>query len=744
MVKTKFLFLIFFCLFFSSLKAEIVKDVNITGNLRVSEETIKIYGKIEKGKDYNDKDLNKILKDLYSTNFFEDVTVEMKNSTLNISVKEYPVINQLIIIGEKKKAFKDQITKLLKLKEKRSFIKNYLSSDIDLIKNFYSSVGYNFTDVTAEIKTIDTSNLDLLIKIDRGEQTKISTIKFIGNNKVRSSRLRDVVASEEDKFWKFISRNTNFSERLVNLDLRLIKNYYKSLGFYDVKVVSNIAEINEKGDANLVYSIDEGNRYIIKKISTNVAKVFDKKLFFPLNDEYKNFIGDYYSPFKVKKLLDKIDDIIDNNNLQFVEHNVQEILENDAINIVFNVFEGDKVSIERINVTGNSITNEDVIRGELLIDEGDPFTKLSLDKSIAEIRARNIFKQVNYEVSDGNATNSKIININVEEKATGEISAGAGIGTSGGSFAVNIKENNWLGEGKRVAFDIEIDQESVAGILSFNDPNYNFLGNSLNYSIRSENNDKPDMGYENSIYAASIGTSFEQYQDVDAFIGAEISYDDLKTVSSASDNLKKQSGTFSELAGIYGFEIDGRDRSFKPTSGSIFNFRQTAPLYADKPALDNTLSLSSYKSFSEDLIGTSKIYLSTINSIGSEDVRLSKRKGLSNRRLRGFEKNKIGPKDGKEHIGGNYAAALNFEASLPNFFPDSSNADFGLFLDFGNVWGVDYSNSIDDSNKIRSSTGAILNWMSPIGPMNFTFSQNLNKVSTDVTEKFSFNLGTTF
>ena len=176
---------------------------------------------------------------------------------------------------------------------------------------------------------------------------------------------------------------------------------------------------------------------------------------------------------KLKKLLDKIDDIIDNNNLQFVEHNVQEILENDAINIVFNVFEGDKVSIERINVTGNSITNEDIIRGELLIDEGDPFTKLSLDKSIAEIKARNIFK-VNYEVTDGSATNSKIININVEEKATGEISAGAGIGTSGGSFAVNIKENNWLGEGKRVAFDVEIDQESVAGILSFNDPNYNF------------------------------------------------------------------------------------------------------------------------------------------------------------------------------------------------------------------------------------------------------------------------------
>ena len=184
------------------------------------------------------------------------------------------------------------------------------------------------------------------IEINRGEKTKITSIEFLGNKKVRSKRLSDVIVSEEDKFWKVISRNSNFSERLVDLDLRLIKNYYKSIGFYDVNVVSNIAEINEKGNASLVYSIDEGNRYKISKISTNVGKVFDKKIFFPLNKFYEDYVGDYYSPFKVKKLLDKLDEIIDNNNLQFVEHNVQEIVENDSIKIIFNVFEGEKISIE--------------------------------------------------------------------------------------------------------------------------------------------------------------------------------------------------------------------------------------------------------------------------------------------------------------------------------------------------------------------------------------------------------------
>ena len=740
----KFFFLIFLSFFFTLLNAEIVKSYKIDGNTRVSDETIKIYGKIEIDKNYNDLELNKILKSLYETNFFEDIKIELKNNILSISVKEYPVVNQLIIIGEKKKGNREQISKLLKLKEKRSFIKNYLSSDIELIKSFYSASGYNFSDVSAEIKKIDTDNIDLLIKINKGERTKITSIEFLGNKKVRSKRLRDVIASEEDKFWKVLSRNSNFSERLVDLDLRLIKNYYRSVGFYDVKVVSNIAEINEKGNASLVYSIDEGNRYKISKISTNVGKVFDKKIFFPLNKFYEDYVGDYYSPFKVKKLLDKLDEIIDNNNLQFVEHNVQEIVENDSIKIIFNVFEGEKISIERVNIRGNSITNESVIRGELLIDEGDPFTKLALEKSISAMKSRNLFKDVKYKVLEGSKKNLNIIDITVEEKPTGEISAGAGIGTNGGSFAINIKENNWLGEGKNIAFDIELSDETIAGVISQTDPNYNFLGNSLSYSISSSKNDKPDMGFENSVYSASVGTSFEQYKNLNAFFGTTISLDELTTVDGATEGLKKQAGSFTELTVLYGFGVDKRDKSFRPTSGSIFKFNQVAPLYADKPALENTLLLSSYKTLNQDLIGSSKIYFSAINSLGSEDVRISKRKSLNTKRLRGFEKNKVGPLDGKEHIGGNYSAALSFDVNLPNIFPDSSNADISFFLDFGNVWGVDYDSTIDDSNTIRSATGIGLNWMSPLGPMNFILAQNLNKANTDITETFSFNLGTTF
>ena len=744
MNKLLLTFLISF-FYFSIATSEVMKKVNIKGNNRISDETIKVYGEIKINKDYSEKDLNNILKNLNSTNFFSDVQVELSNNILNIDVIEHPVINELIIIGEDSKKYKDQIIKIINSKEKDSYIKNNIAKDVDIIKQLYASLGFNFTEVITKVKKIDELNLDIIFEISKGEETKISKISFIGDKKIRDKRLKDIVASEEHKFWKVISRNTKFSKKLINMDKRLLTNYYKSIGYYDVQIKSSSAEIDgQNGDMEIIYSIDAGNRYIIKKIITNADPVIDKNIFYPLNKVYQSSVGTYYSPFKVKKLLDKIDELIENNNLQFVEHNVEEIVEKDSITIKFNIYEGEKILVERISVLGNNVTNENVIRSEMELDEGDPFTNLGLEKSVSNLKARNLFKEVNYKVTDGSATNLKNIDIIVEEKPTGEISAGAGIGTNGGSFAFDVKENNFLGEGKKVGFNIEITQDSLKGTLDYTNPNYDFLGNSLNYYITSSSNDKPDQGYENTTMGAGVSTSFEQYNDVFAHLGVSATYDDLRTDGSASDSMKKQAGSTNELAGNYGFTFDKRNRSFMPTDGTITSFRQSLPIYSEKSFISNKLTSSSYKTLTDNIIGSGKIYLSAVNGLGSDHVRLNKREILSSRRLRGFEKGKVGPLDGADHIGGNYASAINFEANLPNLLPESSNADVGLFLDFGNVWGVDYDSTLDDSNKIRSSTGAIMNWNSPLGPMNFTLATNISKASTDVTEGFNFNLGTTF
>ena len=743
MIKKLYITIFLFLFFMLNVSAEIVKKIEVNGNKRVSAETIKIYGKIKLNENYAEKDINEVLQNLNSTNFFQDININLSNNTLIINVKEYPTVNQLILLGEKSNKIKEQISKLISTKKKRPFISSLLKKDVEIIKSLYSSIGYNFAKIGTRVKNIDENNLDIIFDIERGNKTVISSINFIGDKKIRERKLKSIIASEEHKFWKVISKNSNFNRDLISLDKRLLTNYYRSIGFKDVEVTSSFVNLSDKGNLELTYSIEAGTRYRINKISTKVDNVFDKQLFSPLNKIYKDIAGEYYSPFKIKDILDEVELIVEKNNLQFVEQSVSEKKDGNNINLIFNIYEGEKFLVERINILGNNITDEAVIRGELTIDEGDPFTDLAIQKSVAEIQQRNIFKNVNYEVLNS-SENKKIVNITVEEKPTGEISAGAGIGTSGSTFAINIQENNWLGEGKNVGLDLEVTSESIIGTFSYNNPNYDFLGNSIYYAASSQRNDKPSLGYENTVQSFDISTTFEQYKDTFTSLGLHASYDDLKTDDTASDNLKKQHGSFVDLSGKYGVRRDNRDRVFNPTKGSVISFGQSLPLTADKPYIQNTLNGSFYKSFSDDIVGSTKIFISSIDGLDNEDVRLSKRIGLSSRKLRGFERNKIGPKDGDDYVGGNYAAALNFETNLPNLLPDKSNVDVSLFLDFGNVWGVDYDSSLDDSNKIRSTTGLGASWLSPIGPMTFTLSQNLSKASTDVTESFNFNLGTTF
>ena len=392
------------------------------------------------------------------------------------------------------------------------------------------------------------------------------------------------------------------------------------------------------------------------------------KNFFPLEKTYREISGDYYSPFKIKKILEELDDLIEKNSLQFAEHQVEESLEDGKISLIFNVKEGEKILVERINILGNSVTKEEIIRSELDLDEGDPFTKLNLDKSIANIKARRIFRTVESEVQNGSSPDLKVIDIRVTEQPTGEIS-GAGVGTDGGTFAFLIKENNWLGEGKQVAFDFEINQESIKGEFSYINPNYDLLGNSIRYNLTNVTNDKPDQGYENKLISFGIGTGFEQYKDIFTNLSLNATFDDLRTNSSASSSLKKQAGEFTELAASYGVSYDKRNRKFMPTAGSIISFSQSLPIYADKPFIANTFKSSNYHSFNENFVGAGKFFLDTINGLNDEDVRLSKRKSLSRNRIRGFERGKIGPVDGNDHVGGNYAAAANFEANLPICYP---------------------------------------------------------------------------
>ncbi|MEC7100055.1 MAG: outer membrane protein assembly factor BamA [Pseudomonadota bacterium] len=740
----RILIILYLLFLINPLSAEIIKKIDISGNDRLSEETIKVYGDISINQNVDNFKINQIIKNLYSTNFFEDINVSVSNGTLFIKLTEYPIINEIIIVGENAKKFKEQIKKQIKSKKNGPFVKSLIADDEATIKKMYSSLGFNFLEVKSKVEKFPKKIVNVYFELDKGEKTKISKINFKGDRKIRDRRLRDIITSQEAKFWKIITRNTNLNQSNIELDKRLLTNYYKSIGYYDVKVLSEIVEIKDNFLAEITYNINAGTRYRISKISTNVDQVLDKNLFLPLNEIYKDVIGSFYSPFTVKKLLDELDLIIGNEDLQFIEHDVNEILKDDTIELIINVKEGQKIVVEKIDILGNSVTNEVVIRSGLLLDEGDPYSKVKVDKSISNLKSKGIFASVKETTIDGSMPNTKKIEIVVEEMPTGEISAGAGIGTDGGSFAFNIRENNWLGRGISLSAAAEFSQESLKGSVSFTDPDFNFTGTELTYYLQNIKNDKKESGYENDVIGGGVSLTYEKFRNIYLSPGISLLYDDLKTDSSASSLLKKQSGTSTDLLFDYSLSTDQRDRRFMPTAGHYSSFFQEVPIYSDQPHIKNGFSTSHYKELNEDIIGALKFRATAVNSIGDDDVKLSQRLNVSTRQLRGFEAGKVGPKDGDDFIGGNYITSLNLEANLPNFFPEKSNAEIGLFLDAGNVWGVDYSDSIDDSNKIRSTIGINTSWLSPAGPLSFVFSNNLTKASTDVTQTFNFRLGTTF
>ena len=736
-------FLLFFLFLTAYAYSEVVKKIEIKGNERISNETIMVFGDISVGKDYSNTDVNSLIKKLYSTSFFSDISVTLKDNTLNIVVKENPIIKSIIFEGEKAKKYVKKISEILILKENSPFVENNIKSDINVIKEFYRTLGFYFAKIDAEIITLEKNRVNLRYIIDKGEKAKIAKIYFLGDKKIREKKLRDVITSQEAQFWKIISRNVYLSKDRIELDKRLLKNYYRNKGYYEVDIKSTNVEFSEGEGFVLTYNINAGTRYKFKKIFANVSESLDKEAFLSLEGKFNKLAGEFYSQRKLKSVLDEIDKLSEQKELQFINHNVEETLEGSGVEVKINIFEGEKVIIERINITGNSVTNDSVIRGALIVDEGDPFSTLLVNKSINEIKARNIFGKVDYTISEGSSVDLKVIDIAVEEKATGEIVAGAGVGTSGTSFMFSIKENNWLGRGVKLETSVNLSEEKVSGNIYVNNPNYNYSGNAVFASLDVSSTDRStSSGFSSSKTGFEMGTAFEQYENLFVAPNISLAFEDIEVDSTASTAVKNMEGNFFNIDLGYSLIKDERNQKFKPTKGHKVVFKQKLPIVQDSSSILNGLDITAYHDFSDDLIGSVKFHSRAINGI-DEDVRLTERLYLPRSRLRGFDPYKVGPKDGDDYIGGNYIAALGFEAQLPNLLPESYRTDFSLFVDSANIWGVDYT-SIDDTNTIRSSVGLSANIFTTIGPLSFTIAEDISKSTDDVTQTFNFRLGTSF
>jgi len=725
--------------------SEILNKLTINGNSRITEETIKTFLNVSIKENLDVDDINRITKELYETNFFENVSIKFNNNELIVNVIENPIIQNITFAGINSDTLKEEITNNLKLIERSSYIKVFAEQDVAIINENLKRKGYFFSKVDLKVEELGDNRVSLFYTINLGKKSKIKKISFIGNKVFKDRNLRNVILSEEYRFWKFISKKKFLNEELVKYDERLLKNFYLNNGYYNSTITSSFAKLLNDNEFELVYNINAGQKFFFGNLSIDIPLNYDENNFLNLKNTLEEIKGKPYSINLIEKITNDIDLTVLNEQYDSVDIDVIENLDNNILNIKFVLKDALKNKISRINILGNNVTRENVIRNQFEIDEGDFYNEILYKKTLNNLRSLNFFKSVSGEVANDTVNAEKIINISVEEKPTGELGAAAGVGTEGSSIGVFIKENNYLGKGLALSSDFTLATDSIKGSLSVTNPNFNDTDKSVYAKVEISETDKlKKYGYKVNNNGFSYGTNFEFLDDLRLGVGNSNYYSSIETNSTASALRRKQEGNYWDSFINLNFSYDKRNNKFKPSDGFINRYYLDIPFISDTNTLSNTFDYKVYKELYKDNVSSLSFYLQTSDSLSNDNIKLTERNFLPSNKLRGFTLGGIGPKEGNDFIGGNYASSFNLSSTLPQILQENENIDFLIFFDAANVWGVDYDSTIDDSNTIRSSIGLGVDWFTPLGPLNFSLAQPLTKDKNDSTETFRFNLGTTF
>ena len=493
-----------------------------------------------------------------------------------------------------------------------------------------------------------------------------------------------------------------------------------------------------------IYNIEANPKLFFGNLKMDLPDDFSKSNYEEIEKFFKELQNEPYSINRIEDIVEKIETITVNEQYESIKASINENIISNKINIIFKIEETEKFFIERINIFGNNVTRETVIRNQIEIDEGDPFNQLLYAKSLNNIKALNFFEDVEGEILKGTEFNTKIININITEKATGEIFAGVGTGTDGSTFSFGVKENNYLGRGVKLDSNLKISEDRIKGKFLVSNPNYKNSDKNLDLSLEATSIDRlGTSGYKSNLTGFSIGTQFEYLDDLRLGLSTKNTIEKIDVDASASERQKKQDGNyFDSFIGLDLF-YDKRNQKYETTGGFFSNYNLSMPVLSDTNTITNAYNYKIFKELYENNISTLSFMIKGASSISGDDVKLSERLYIPGRKLRGFESGKIGPKDGSDYIGGNYVSSINATTTIPKILENVQSVDIVMFADAANIWGVDYDSSLD-KNGIRSSVGLGLDWLTPVGPLTFSFAHPVTKEPTDIEETFRFNIGTSF
>ncbi|MFA5122212.1 outer membrane protein assembly factor BamA [Zavarzinia sp.] len=733
-------------------EAPVIGSIRVEGNQRVEPETVLSYMTVHAGDRFDPLQVDQSLKALYATGLFGDVQIHAEGNDLVVTVVENPIINRVVLEGNHKLS-EDQLTKELQVKARAIFTRAKVQADVQRMLELYRRAGRFAATVEPKIVQLPQNRVDLVFEINEGPSTGVERINFVGNKAFTDGELRDVIATRETRWYRFFSSSDNFDPDRMTYDRELLRKYYLTNGYADFRVLSSVADLTAERDAFFItFTVDEGEVYKFGKID------LDSRIRDLVPDELKDQLltveGETYNAELIEKTIDKLTDAAGNLGYAFVD--IRPVLKRDrekkVISITFQINEAPRVYVERINITGNIRTLDEVIRREFRLSEGDAFNTAKKEQSKQRLQALGFFDKVDVTQVQGSAPDRTVMNVDVTEKSTGELQLGAGYSSSEGVVGeVSVRERNFLGRGQDVRLGASVSQKRTQFDFGFTEPY--FLGRNVSagvdvFDIKRDYQDEAEYDLYRIGFALRAGFAISDHLRMTTRY--TLRQDEISNVGDYA-SLAVQDAEGKTVTSLIGYVLayDRRDRPQRPTDGYyLFVGQDFAGLGGDARYIRNTAGANYYYPITDDVVFSASLEGGYIYGLG-QDVRLNDRFDVGGDNLRGFKDAGIGPRDAstRDALGGNVYGAGSLEVSFPIGLPEEYGIRASVFTDFGTLTGVDATKGREtrlDNASLRASAGIGFSWDSPFGPIRVDFAQALLKEDYDETQVFRFSFGTKF
>lgn len=729
---------------------QVIHNVVVEGNQRVEAQTVLSYLNIRTGESYSDSDINEAMKRLFGTGFFSDVSVQRDGSRLMVRVAENPVVNRVAFEGNDQIDDKDLEAEVV-LRGRSIYTRTQVQNDTKRLLDIYRSNGRYSATVTPKVIPLEQNRVNLVYEISEGPVTRIDKVSFIGNENFTDDTLRDVIRSEENRWYKFFSSDNKYDPDRMLYDQELLRRFYVSQGYADFQVKSAFTELTQdKQGFYLTFTVDEGARYDFGtvKIDNRLTGV-DTAL---LEKEVLTKAGKRFNANKIEETIDKMVQVLGDEGFAFIEvtPELDRDTEKNLIDLTYKVHEGPRVYVERINIDGNSRTLDKVVRREFRLAEGDAYNTSKLRRSEQRINNLGYFKNIEISEKRGSADDKIVIDTKVEEQSTGELSFGVGFSTVDGALAdVGIREKNLLGRGLDLRARAMVAAERQQIDIGFTEPY--FLGRDIAAGFDVFRITQ-DLQQESSFDRETNGFTLRMNYALSERLRHSLNYTLREnTVSNvqpfASAFIRGQQGTTVTSSVGQSFTYDSRNNRFNPTNGWYLRFSQEyAGLGGDADFLRHEARAEYFypiaPQWTVQLLGLGGHIL----GIG-EDVRIQDRFFIGGREIRGFNNAGIGPRDRatNDALGGNMYYAGTAELRFPLGLPSEMGFTGAAFTDFGSLWDVDDTGpNVVESSDMRISAGVGIAWTSPFGPIRLDFAKAIADQPEDEDELIRFNFGTRF